>query len=74
MRNPLSAIPTKWSNLLVYVSRFDHFEGLALKGLYISSIISVLVSKELNVLRLELLIHWVVRALMFGKAWYYLGK
>ena len=30
--NPLSANPTKWSNTLC-LSVFDHFVGLALKGL-----------------------------------------
>ena len=38
--NPLSANPTKWSNTLLnllancrHLSVFDHFGGLALKGL-----------------------------------------
>ena len=34
--NPLSANPTKWSNTLsrrIALSVFDHFVGLALKGL-----------------------------------------
>ena len=31
--NPLSANPTKWSNTLLSI--FDHFVGLALKGLTI---------------------------------------
>ena len=40
--NPLTANPTKWSNILkqfignsrrIFLSMFDHFEGLALKGL-----------------------------------------
>ena len=31
--NPLSANPTKWSNTLNCLSVFDHFVGLALKGL-----------------------------------------
>ena len=46
--NPLSANPTKWSNTLKQfvgelpmncVSVFDHFVGLALKGLNIFAII-----------------------------------
>ena len=40
MLNPLSTNPTKWSNTLKqfptnYLSVFDHFVGLALKGLSI---------------------------------------
>ena len=36
--NPLNANPTKWSDTLEqfvgkFLSAFDHFEGLALKGL-----------------------------------------
>ena len=31
--NPLSANPTKWSNILKQLSVFDHFVILALKGL-----------------------------------------
>ena len=38
--NPLSANPTKWSNtpnlLTNYLSVFDHFVGLALKGLTVA--------------------------------------
>ena len=46
--NPLSANPTKWSNTLKqfvgsllptnYLGVFDHFEGLALTGLNLSTI------------------------------------
>ena len=40
--NPLSATPTKWSNALLptnCLSVFDHFVGLALKGLMRNKII-----------------------------------
>ena len=45
MLNPLSANPTKWSNTLKqflgYLSVFDHFVGLALKGLIIEDARSI---------------------------------
>ena len=39
--NPLSANITKWSNTLNCLSMFDHFVGLALKGLNPATSISV---------------------------------
>ena len=46
--NPLSANPTKWSNTLKLLSVFDHFVGLALKGLNSDSLKPLLMTKRAN--------------------------